>query len=320
MTNKESYDKFCQTTYVPIYSKSWWLDAVCGQDNWDVWLYYLGNEVYAAMPYYMENRGDYKYITKAPLTQNNGIVFKYNKEAKLPAVAQFEEKVINAACEYIKSLNLDVYEQQYMPSFKNWQPFFWNNYTNMLRYTYVIEDRSKFQITSKLNAIVKKGERNSRIIEGTDKDEFYELHEKIFLKQGLKCPFSKELWDKLYRATQVNQSSKILYAVDSEDHVTSLVFLVWDDEKVYLLLGGAIPEYSKLDTYSYLIRDSIEWAFSVHKKFDFEGSMIKRIAKSFRDFGGIPTPYYRIRKVFNPVIVRKEAEDYIDKMMKDNGE
>ena len=64
MTNKERYEKFCESTYVPIYSKPWWMDAVCGADNWDVWLYESGGNILAAMPYYMEQRGAYRYITK----------------------------------------------------------------------------------------------------------------------------------------------------------------------------------------------------------------------------------------------------------------
>ena len=46
-------------------------------------------------------------------------------------------------------------------------------------------------------------------------------------------------------------------------------------------------------------------------KYDFEGSVIKRISKSFREFGGEAKPYFRIRKVFNPEIIRREAEDLI---------
>ena len=30
MTNKDKYELFCQQTYVPIYSKPWWMDVVCG--------------------------------------------------------------------------------------------------------------------------------------------------------------------------------------------------------------------------------------------------------------------------------------------------
>ena len=36
MTNKERYEQFCASTYVPIYSKPWWLDAVCGSDEKNV--------------------------------------------------------------------------------------------------------------------------------------------------------------------------------------------------------------------------------------------------------------------------------------------
>ena len=82
MDSKTTYDRFCEKTYVPIYSKPWWLDAVCGADNWNVWIYKKGESVLAAMPYYFETRGEYKYITKATLTQNNGIIFTEDKERK----------------------------------------------------------------------------------------------------------------------------------------------------------------------------------------------------------------------------------------------
>lgn len=142
MTNKERYEQFCASTYTPIYSKPWWMDAVCGPENWDVWLYESGGTVLAAMPYYMEQRGPYRYITKAPLTQNNGIIFKEEPNQKLVTKMEMQERIINAACAFIQSLGLDVYEQQYSPSFQNWLPFFWNNYTAITRYTYVIENTS----------------------------------------------------------------------------------------------------------------------------------------------------------------------------------
>ena len=124
MLNKEKYVEFCKDIYVPIYSKAWWLDAVCGEDKWNVWLYEHNSQIFAAMPYYFESRGNYKYITKALLTQNNGILFKYPEGAKSIAKQNFEEKVIEAACSFIKELNIDVYEQQYHYNFTNWLPFF----------------------------------------------------------------------------------------------------------------------------------------------------------------------------------------------------
>lgn len=313
---RQQYEQFCQKTYVPIYSKPWWLDSVCGENNWDVWFYYSGNEIVAAMPYYKEIRGANKYITKALLSQNNGIIFKYPPNSKIISKQKYEEKVINAACEYINSLKIDVYEQQFHYSFTNWLPFFWNYYTAIVRYTYVIENTKDLEsvwqgVSSKCRGIIKKGQKSATFKEGLDPDVFYREHEKIFLKQDLKCPISYNTWIKLYRATVENNAGKIIYAETKEGDIASVMFLVWDEKSVYLLLAGSIPEYQALDTYDSLIWEGIKFAHEKGLKYDFEGSVIKRISKSFREFGGEPNPYFRIRKVFNPEIVRQEAEDLI---------
>ena len=316
MNNKEKYVEFCKKVYVPIYSKEWWLDAVCGSESWDVWIYEKGGDVIAAMPYYKQNRGSYKYITKAPLTQNNGIIFKYPDGAKRIAKQEFEEDVINKACEFINELQLDVYEQQYHYNFRNWLPFYWNNYTAITRYTYVLEALDDLEniwkgISAKYRNTIKKGMRNGIFHEGMAPDKFYSEHEKIFRKQGLDCPFSFQLWERLYSACVSNDSAKIIYATDKANNIASLSFLVWDERSMYLLLGGSIPEYRNLETYNALIWKSIEMASKKGLKYDFEGSVIKRISKSFREFGGEAKPYFRIRKVFNPEIIRHEAEELV---------
>ena len=48
MTNKEKYRKFCQKEKdIPIFSKDWWLDSVCGENGWDVVLFEKGGEIWA---------------------------------------------------------------------------------------------------------------------------------------------------------------------------------------------------------------------------------------------------------------------------------
>ena len=36
--NKERYERFCERNYVQIFSKAWWMDAICGEESWDVWI------------------------------------------------------------------------------------------------------------------------------------------------------------------------------------------------------------------------------------------------------------------------------------------
>lgn len=317
MTDKEKFEKFCKEVYVPVYSKPWWMDAICGSDNWNVWLYENGEEVTAALPYYMEKRGERRYITKPPLTQNNGLIFKYPRGAKQIRKQAYEEEVIEAACDMIRNLKVDVYEQQYHYSFRNWLPFYWNQFTETTRYTYVMEDLQSLDeiwnnISSNYRNKIRKGQRLCEIQEGFDKDRFYLEHEKIFFKQGLKCPFDYYLWSKLYDSCREHEAGKILFAVDKDDHICSLSFLVWDEQSAYHILGGNMPEFQNYDTYSALIWSEIQLASAKHLKFDFEGSMIKRIAKSFREFGATPKPYFRIRKVFSTRIQLEEVYKQIE--------
>lgn len=47
--DRKKYNQFCKRVYVPIYSKSWWMDAVCLPENWDVWLYEKEGDICAVM-------------------------------------------------------------------------------------------------------------------------------------------------------------------------------------------------------------------------------------------------------------------------------
>lgn len=316
MTNKEKYQLFSEQVYVPIYSKSWWMDAVCEPDNWDVWLYEKGSSILAAMPYFKQNRGEYSYITKAPLTQNNGIIFNYPSDGEMKNIAKqkFQEEVINAACQFIQNLEIDVYEQQYHYDFEYYLPFFWNRYTAIPRVTYVIDETSDIEkvwegMSSNYRKNIKKGQKNAEIKEGLDKNKFYLEHENVFKKQNLPCPFSYELWTRLYNACNEHNSCKILYAETKEGNIASILFLVWDEKSMYHLLGGSMPGYQRLETYNALTWEAIQMASHMNLKYDFEGSVIKNISKSFREYGGKAKQYYRIRKIFNLDILEKEYRE-----------
>lgn len=319
MTAKERYAEFCRKIYVPIYSKPWWMDAVCGPENWDVWLYEKGGQVLAAMPYYVEQRGPYRYITKAPLTQHNGVLIRYLQEVKGVNKLNFEEEVYQAACDYIAGLHVDVYEQGFRPEVKNWLPFFWNGFTAIPRYTFVIENPANTEETFQNYAHncrrnVKKGQQNIHEIVSIDEGLFYDEHKKIFAKQGLPCPFSQQLWNTLYSAVKEHDAGKIMAAKDANGNILAAIFLVWDEQSFYLLLGGTMPEFSSTKAYTALVHAAIQSAGKEGKRFDFEGSVIRRINRSAREFGGEQRQYFRIRKVFNPDIIRAEAEEQIERL------
>ncbi|MDD6400146.1 MAG: GNAT family N-acetyltransferase [Lachnospiraceae bacterium] len=313
---KKEYEEFCKSNYVQIYSKPWWMDVICGEDNWDVWLYKSGNVVQAAMPYYIEKRGKYIYITKAIFTQTNGIIFADEKSNKEAAIAKKQDRIIKEACEFIKNMNVDVYEQQYPYSFVNWQPFYWQRYTNFLRYTYVIENTWDSEcwmgnMTPQMRNHIKKGCNSLSCDENITVEQFYNEHVKIFEKQGKNNPFSFEFWKKFYFECKKQECCKMMCARDNAGNIAAIIFLVWDEQSVYQLLGGYMPEYSSLQGFPYLIYQGIIFAGEMKLKYDFEGSMVPQLARSYREYGGTAKPYFRIRKVFNPEIIMAEAEESV---------
>lgn len=307
---KVEYETFCESTYVPIFSQPWWMDAVCGEANWDVWLYQSGGETYAALPYFIKTDGALKVITKAILTQNNGLIIKYPIGQKQCGRLAFEEKIMNAAMDFIESLEIDRYEQQFHYSVTNYLPFFWRRYRAMPRYTYVIEDTSDFQFvesnfTSNVRKNVNKAKGFVTVSNSEDIGLFFEINRMSFLRQGVEIPYSYEVLSGLHNACKEHNCGKMLFAMDEIGNIHSVAYLVWDDQSVYYLLNGTNPEFKSSQANSYLIEQSILLASRMGKRFDFEGSMIKPIEQCYRQFGATQKIYFRIYKTLNPNIPEK---------------
>ena len=304
MTNKERYKIFCEKERrIPLFSQYWWMNTVCNEEDWDVFLIGDDLNITASMPYYLKKDDKGILISKAMLTQNNGIWINYPNNQKITSRLDYEEKIINQVCDFIEGLPIYKYEQQYHYSFRNWLPFFWRYYKEITRYTYVIEntdDMNKVRenYSSKARNMVRKAKKSLVVCEGEDLDEFYRVNELSFLRQEKDIPYSFDFFKRLYQNCKERECCKLLYAVDSEKNVHSVAMIVWDNDSVYYLLNGTDPEYKKYQGNALLIDRSIEIAHELGKKFDFEGSVIKGIEQSFRQYGGIPKPYFRIFKEF----------------------
>lgn len=312
MTNKEKYKIFCENekVYVPVFSQPWWMDAACGEENWDVYVVERGGIYVAAMPYYMEQRNGYQLITKAKNTQNNGILIYYPEGQKYATKLTYEEKIIEEIISYIEALGIDKYEQQFHYSFDNWLPFFWNHYKEITRYTYVIEDTGNIEkIEKNYMGKVRTGLKRSRKYVHLKKEElsiktFFELNKMSFERQGKQMPYGLEFIESIYNAGKQHNAVKILSAEDDMGNLHSAALLVWDKESVYYLLNGTNPEYKSSQANCFLIHESIKFAGELGKKFDFEGSVIKPIERAFREYGGVRKPYFRIYKVFNEELLQ----------------
>lgn len=307
MTDRERYRELCKReNTIPIFSQDWWLDAVCGVDAWDVYLIGNGMDIKASLVYKIEEANQKKQIKRLSLTQTNGIWMKYPNGQGIIARQSFEEKIVNEMCDHIESLGLASYDQQYHYHFTNYLPFFWRYYREITRYTYVIPDTSDMDMvrsnySSKLKNAMRKAEKYLHIEEmtGDELEEFYRINRMSFERQSVEIPYTFEFFKNLYQTCVRQAACKLLCARDEDGKTQSVAMIVWDKMSVYYLLNGTNPEEKTFQGNDLLIDKSIEEAHKLGIKFDFEGSVIKNVNHAFREFGGIPTPYFRITKDFS---------------------
>ena len=301
--SKEEYIKFCEDNKSCIFSEPWWLDAVAGEDNWNVMLYKKGGTIQSAMPYAYTRKSDWITIKQPLLTQRNGAVFIYPKNQKYTSKLSFEKKALKFYIEEIEKLKISSFSQAFSYNFTNWLPFYWNGYNQITRYSYVIEDTSDKekvyqQIDSSTKNLIRKAEKTIKVYEDLDLKQFYKINSMTFERKNIDIPYSFELLARIDMACKTRNCSKILYAKDKNENIHAAIYLVWDSESIYYILGGINPDFKTSNSTSLLIKEAIFLASDLGLKFDFEGSMNEDIERFFSTFGGIQKQYFTISKSF----------------------
>lgn len=301
ISNKEKYKELCKIKEIPLFSQYYWMDAVCGHDNWDVIVIEEKGNILGTLAYYLNDSEEYNEIRKAPLTQNNGIIYYYPEGIKYDRKLSFEYKVADAVIDKLEELNIKRFRQYFHHSFTNWLPFYWRGYSQSTRYTYVIEDTSNLdEIYDRFNGNARKHLRKSKEIvtvkKGMSSKDFYELNKQTYERQGIDIPYSFELFNRLYENLVENKSIEILYAIDESENIHSAALFACDATSVYYLMSGSSEEFRDSQSLTLLIYEGIKLANRLGKSFDFEGSMKKNIERFFRQFGAEQKLYFDISK------------------------
>ncbi len=306
MINKQKYKDFCKLENdLPIFSQHWWLDAVCGKDNWDVVIIEKGGQIWATMPYYTTRKMMLKMVFMPKITQFMGPYIKYPKGQKYERKLSYEKEIMTELID--KLPKVDFFYQDFSPSIQNWLPFFWNGFKQTTRYTYSIEDTSDIDnifsdFKSNIKTDIKKAKKIVNIDTSLGIENFYNINKMTFDRQNMDIPYSLDFLRNFDKKCKENNASKIYFAIDKENNIHSAIYVVWDKQTMYYLLSGGNPQFRNSGATSLLLFEAIQDASKMGLSFDFEGSMIEPIEKVFRAFGGKLTPYYQVTKAKNRFI------------------
>lgn len=274
---------------VKIFSKSWWLDAT--SDNWNAVIVEDGDSIIAVWPFAIDKNNFFTKLTNPVLTQKLGPWFSdkinLNNQKKAEIISQM-----------IKSMpNHHLIEQSLSENESFWLPYFWNGFEQTTRYSYILDfKKDEPKLTKRRRSEIRKAtDSNLKVKYDTSIEDFYELNMLSFKRQKRKAPYDLFFLQKLHKACQENNSSKIISIVDDANNLQAAGYYVFDSERFFYLMGGFDPKFS-LGAMTLCQLTAIEDARKKQLIFDFEGSMHKGIGEFFGSFGAQPEQYFRLKK------------------------
>lgn len=299
MHNRPPGDPGCVNS---LFEQPWWLDAVA-PGAWSAAEIRVDGELRARLPYVVERRFGLRTVAMPALTQSLGpwLATTGSKAAKR---AGRENRLLRELIEKLPRVALLRHNCHH--SLTNWLPFYWQGFTQTTRYTYRIDDLSDLDavwggILGKRRSEIRKADRKLGVDDEEDLEVLVDLLEKTFRRQGRGLPYSRALVERVDRECSRRGCRRILSARDRDGRPHAVVYLVWDADSAYYLMGGADPDLRGSSATSLLLWEAIQYASTVSKAFDFEGSMIEGVERQFRSFGALQVPYLRIEKRSGPL-------------------
>lgn len=298
--SKEAYHTLCQTEdTIPVFSQDWWLDVVCGETKWDVHLIEQNSRIQAALPYYVP-RTDI--ILMPPFTQTMGIWFApHAKDAKYTSVLEQRQAICKLLIEKIKDCKS--FRQNFHHTFTDWLPFYWNDYVQTTRYTYILKELSDPEhlwgnMSQHTRRNIKKAKEQFQIIvkKGIPVDDFLRVQAQTFERQKIKNTQSFDILKELIHVCRQRGQGDLWGGYDQEGNLHAAVFVVWQKKVAYYLAGGGNSRLRGSGAHSLVLWEAIREMADYSESFDFEGSMLPGVERFFREFGGVQTPYFAINK------------------------
>lgn len=300
------------------FSKSWWLKIATNND-FKICIYEGEGEIFAGLilPYFSTAK-----ITMPLLTQSVGILFYEKNGIKLQKSLTNQKEqtseILNFVEKQIKSFDI-----RFQYNYDYWLPFYWRDFRETTMYTYIIDykdfdEKSHFSTLSKghkwiINKVTKK--TPLRVEELTDLSIYYTMAKKTYERQNITIGYSYDLLENFYKVLQEHNACKIFQVLDENNNIHAVNFIIYDKHEAYYWLGASDNEYRNIGGHTFLIWETIKYFQDKTQKFNFGGSMMEDVEKNFRNFSGVPTPYFNITK--NDNILLKEIKRKISPKFKD---
>lgn len=295
---RQRYRELCGEVYIPLHAKDWWLDAVCGIDNWEVALVFNKEKITGALPYSISKKlGFLSQIINPTLSIYNNIYVRLpdNPDVKPTKLQSLENIIVTELVSQIPKTAF--FRQQINPNLTNALPFIWAGFQQYIKYSFRYPDLTNTDsifkgIAYNLRHGMKKANENISISKKDDFETLFQLNSQSYSTKKVTLPYSKELLNRIYQTLKKHNACDLHIAQDNKSEKNVAVLLTAYDEKIaYAIVAGTSREGMSQSSLNCLYWQSIESASKRVQIYDFEGSMNPKIEHIYRNFGATRTPY-----------------------------
>ena len=300
--DREHYEK-CAKEYGTIFNSLDWL-SIFGDKVHIYGIYDKGGVLIGGFNLYKEKKYGFSVYSNPPFTPAIGPFLKVNAQNPV-SVMDTWKKTLTLMADFIEKLPYSVVSFLLNRNIIDMQPFIWKKfkvnpvYTYLLNLSVSIEDIWKRMSNERRKNINKARKDGLHVTKITD----YEIIKALVLKTySRQMKGIKEFYLNKILFDFANSNNSFAFVTYGNDNAFACSFCVYDFDTAYYLLGGYNHKNKHHGAGTLSMWESIKYAKELGLKyFDFEGSMVPKIERYFRGFGGQLTPYYRVNKASLPI-------------------
>ena len=299
-----------------VFEQPWWLETVA-PGKWGEAVVKENDKIIARLPYVFENCK----IKNPKYTQTLGIWMDDSLKNFQKGNSQLhkqKEVIAELLAQLPKNRGIDI---TFDSSLKYILPFRWHSFNIEPTFSYRInnlQDITEVQnnISKSVAQIIRTASR--KVVVDSNSSDFeglIELQNMTFRRQNRNNPIDNDLTLKVMKTAVEHNNGRLMISRDENGNLHSGLFLLYDENVCYYLIGGQNPEFKNSGSQNLLLLEGIKFAASVSKSFDFEGSMVEGIENFFRQFGGEQVINYHVSKHTLLGDIMYVAKPHVKKML-----
>lgn len=237
-------------------------------------------------------------LINPPFASQCGLSIALNSDKRFSVNSEVK-RIMRILAEYLNKKYASAYiDIAFPPEIKDIQPFLQAGFKPEIAYTYQLdlspgEKELLSAFSSERRKNIRDAEKNNLQVElNSNLDEVVALVSDTLQRSGLKydCEMLRRM---------VNTDWTFTISIRDKSQLLATAVIAYDNKCAYYIAGGSVKNLRNTGAGAHALWEAIKESKNLNiPKFDFCGSSVPSIESFFRGFGGVLTPFFRVKNNF----------------------